>query len=233
MRLRLLAIAGIILFFLIYTVPPGAAEELVQSAPLVLFGIQSTNVHSLDRVMPTRALRSWRTVLYRHEKNNAFAFGNYSMSNLVRKQWETLAARFPSMSPVQQLQAINAFFNHLPGESARIGYGKEYWAYPAKFLSRYRGDCKAYAAAKFLALRHLDWPEDKLWLVSVYNLPRKEAHAVVAAQWDGQVFILDNLSRPKDLIVPHEKQASIYHPMKAFNERTVWVFPSGPYGKRP
>ena len=130
------------------------------------------------------------------------------------------------MSKVQQLQTVSAFINQLPGESEPLGYGEEHWAYPAEFFRRYRGDCKAYAAAKYLALRYLGWPEDELWVVLVFHLSRNEGHAVVAAKRDGQVFILDNLSRPKDLIIANEMQASIYSPVLALNETTVWFFPN-------
>jgi len=224
-RMRVLAFAGTILFLLAYTIPGAAAEKSAPPAPLILFGAQSTNVYPLDRVKSKGMIEYWRTVLHKHGENNAFASGNNSMSQPVRKQWEALTAKFPKLSQTQQLQTISAFINQLPGESDHIGYGEEHWAYPAEFLSRYRGDCKAYAAAKYLALRHLGWPEEALWLVLVFHLSHNEGHAVGAAQKDGQIFILDNLSRPKDLIMPHEKQASIYRPVLAFNETTVWFFP--------
>ena len=221
--MRARAFAGTLLFFLACAAFPGAAGE--SPTPLTLFGAQSTNAYPLDRVQAGRMVDYWRTVLRQHGENNAFAPGNASMSPPVRKQWEALTAQFPRMSRAQQLQTVTAFVNQLPGEPDQIGYGEEHWAYPAEFFSRYRGDCKAYAAAKYLALRQLGWPEDKLWLVLLFYPSRNEGHAVVAAERDGKIFILDNLSRPRDLVLPHEMQAPIYRPVMAFNETTVWVFP--------
>jgi predicted transglutaminase-like cysteine proteinase len=164
--------------------------------------------------------------MQRHREDDAFAPGNASMNQPRRKQWEALKATFPQMSPKERLRAINAFFNLVPVGLDIHNYGQEeYWAYPAEFLRKYSGDCEDIAIAKYFALRHLGWPKDSLWLVLVRDVQRKAGHAVIAARLGRQTFILDNLSRPRDRIVPHEAQAPIYRPILAMNETMVWVFP--------
>ena len=234
--MRAIIFAWTMLFFLICAVPAATAAsetnavESVLPPALSLFGAESTNAYPLALVKPEGMIGRWLSVLRRHGEDDAFALSSDSMNLYVRDQWDTLSTKFSSMPQEQRLQAVSAFFNQIPGESDLIGYGKEHWAYPAEFLRKYRGDCKAYAAAKYLALRHLGWPKDKLWLVLVDDLPRKAGHAVLAVRLGERIFILDNLSRPKDLIMPHEKQASIYIPLLALNETTVWVF-SGKFDK--
>lgn len=231
--MRAFILAGISFILLAFAVAGDAtasaihAEETAPLPGMSLFGVASADTYLLTQVDASGAIERWYAVLLRHKKDNAFASGNDSMSRPVRRQWEALKAKIPAMSALKRLRAVNAFFNQVPSKSDLDNYGEEeYWAIPAEFMRKYSGDCDDIAIAKYLALRHVNWPQNDLWLVLVRDVPHKAGHAVVAARSDGQIFILDNLNRPKDRLVPHEKQAALYRPLLALNETTVWVFPA-------
>ena len=219
-----LVLVGIAILLLIFAAR-ARSEESASLSSMTLFGAESTSAYPLTRVQPAGSIERWHTVLQRHREDDAFASGNTCMSQPMRKQWEALNVKFPQMSPLERLQAINAFFNLVPiGKDLNIYGQEEYWAYPAEFFRKSIGDCEDIAIAKYFALRHLNWPKNDLWLVLIHDLRRKTGHAVVAARHKGSIFILDNLSRPRGRIVPHEAQAAIYSPILALNETSAWVF---------
>jgi predicted transglutaminase-like cysteine proteinase len=68
------------------------------------------------------------------------------------------------------------------------------WLTPLEAIDS-NGDCKAYAIAKYFALREAGIAADHLRLVIVHpNNGRPENHMVVATLWQDQWFILDNLT---------------------------------------
>lgn len=204
------------------SVHAGSAGEF---APLTLFGFTSKETYPLARMHNSGVIARWREVMGKHAKDNAFAPGNNAMKVFMRRQWETLTAKYAGMSPEERLRTVGAFFNHIPSKTDQANHGqKEYWAYPAEFIRKNGGDCEDYALAKYLALRHFGWPDQNMWLVLVTDLKRKADHAVLAVNLDGRVFILDNLSRPKDLIMLQSSYTRQYSPILAVNGLGIWNF---------
>ena len=68
---------------------------------------------------------------------------------------------------------------------------EDYWATPYQFLSRAKGDCEDFSAAKYLALRALGFHSNQLRLVVGYDRVRGGAHTVTLAVVDGQAMMLD------------------------------------------
>jgi len=56
------------------------------------------------------------------------------------------------------------------------------------------GDCKAYATAKYFALREVGIPAERIRLVIVHERNRVDDHIVVAVYQDDRWLILDNLN---------------------------------------
>ena len=130
------------------------------------------------------------------------------------------------MDELTLLRTVNAFFNKFPYASDMENYGMDdYWPTLADFFSRRSGDCKAYALAKYFALRALGMPDDKLRIVLLMHIPtRKANHAVLAVDTARGVFILDSHTRPIDLILPQEKFSLQFIPFFMFNEKGRWTF---------
>lgn len=68
----------------------------------------------------------------------------------------------------------------------------EYWATPLKTFAKGAGDCEDYAIAKYVALRELGVPAERLRLVVVRDNKANDYHAVAAVRSGRRWMILDN-----------------------------------------
>ncbi len=116
---------------------------------------------------------------------------------------------------LSQLFTVNRIGNR---QTYRGDDGHNSWASPLEFLAR-SGDCEDYAIFKYALLRHLGLPMDALRVVLLRQVGNTRAHAVLAAQVDGNTYILDNLS---ELVLPHEALVN-YRPVYSFNEERRWA----------
>jgi predicted transglutaminase-like cysteine proteinase len=82
------------------------------------------------------------------------------------------------------------------------------------------GDCKAYATAKYFALREVGIPADRVRLVIVHERNHVEDHMVVAVYKDDRWLILDNLT----LALVQDTDASEYAPLFVLDDRGVRLF---------
>nr|WP_228050871.1 transglutaminase-like cysteine peptidase [Pontibacterium sinense] len=133
------------------------------------------------------------------------------------------------MPEQEKLQRINKFFNlHVYyDEDKKIWQKADYWATPLETLARARGDCEDFTIAKYISLRLLDIPANKLKLTYVNLYPvigdnsEKQAHMVLAYYPDEQSdpLILDNL---QGKILPASKRPEL-KPVFSFNDSTMWI----------
>lgn len=134
----------------------------------------------------------------------------------------------------KKLKEINEFVNRkilISGEDIDIWGKADYWATPLESIGRGAGDCEDYSIAKYLFLRELGVPNDKLRLTYVraqIGGPHSrifQAHMVLSYYTtpNAEPLILDNLigdirvaSRRPDL-----------KPIFGFNSNGLWVGSSG------
>jgi Bacterial transglutaminase-like cysteine proteinase BTLCP len=115
--------------------------------------------------------------------------------------------------------AANRFSNDWRYKADDQNYGRrDYWATPLEFL-RHSGDCEDYAIVKYVSLRQLGFTPEQLRLVVVRDVVRDLAHAVLAVYLDGEVYILDNLTKA----VLQQERISQYVPYYSINETTRWA----------
>lgn len=140
--------------------------------------------------------------------------------------WKSMMEEARGQPVDQQLNLVNNFFNR------RIRYEldpavwqqNDYWASPLEFMGRGMGDCEDYSISKYVTLKLLGVPDEKLRLIYVRARTAgalTEAHMVLGYYEDptGEPLILDNLitsvrpaSRRKDL-----------SPVFSFNSQGLWV----------
>ena len=169
-----------------------------------LSGFKSLNENAL-LATPPYLQQMWNSVLDRHVPEKAFGNNQNLMDSYKRQQWKNIAAGWRGMTPDKKLRVINGFFNSWPSKSDQAIYGKaEYWATPEEMMQKGAGDCEDYAISKYLALRYLNWPAKDLWLVLVLDKTKRTHHAVLAARYGSTTFILDNLSKPRYLLIPED-----------------------------
>lgn len=137
---------------------------------------------------------------------------NDSKANLVSGKADTQAA----------LQRTNTFFNQVPYYNDIRHWGVEdYWATPVEMLGSFGGDCEDYSVGKYLTLKDLGVPIEKLRITYVRALRLNESHMVLAyyPQPNADPLILDNL-------IPDIKPASQrtdLEPVYSFNDDDLWL----------
>lgn len=164
----------------------------------------------------------WTTALSRYFEERGKQPGICEDPKFNRCHWQTwqkLLADQAGKPPAAQLEAVNRFMNQFRYITDPINWGvDDYWESPAQFLSRF-GDCEDYAIAKFLSLRALGWPNEKLRVVVLQDLNLKIPHAVLVVQLEGKSMVLDNQ-------IPQVVEATTirhYRPIFSVNETSWWL----------
>jgi len=120
------------------------------------------------------------------------------------------------------LQKTNDFYNQVPYFSDLEHWGvDDYWATPVEFIASFGGDCEDYAIAKYMTLKDLGIPIERLRITYVRAINIGETHMVLAyyPRPDADPWILDNL-------IPEIKQASLRKdlvPVYSFNDDDLWL----------
>ena len=187
------------------------------ATPPPLFGTSEFRGESLD------ALPKWQRVLSRIDREQATyqacARGSQACPSRAAVAWQSVVRSQMGRPPIEQLQAVNRFLNDWRYKADEQNYGRrDYWATPLEFL-RYSGDCEDYAIAKYVTLRQLGFTPEQLRVVVVRDALRDIAHAVLAVYLDGEVYILDNLTKA---VLPQERIGH-YVPYYSINETTRWA----------
>ena len=100
-----------------------------------------------------------------------------------------------------------------------INYGvPDYWATPVQFFVK-DGDCEDYAITKYLSLRSLGWPAEKMRIVVLQDMNLNIAHAVLVVQLNGKGYVLDN--QISQLVT--DDQILHYRPIYSINENAWWL----------
>jgi predicted transglutaminase-like cysteine proteinase len=142
--------------------------------------------------------------------------------------WQAKIRSVQGLPPQRQMEELNRFFNSWTYRLDQENYAVEdYWATPLEFLHR-SGDCEDYAIIKYVSLRALGFPADKLRIVVVRDVLRNIAHAVLAVYLDNDILIMDSLF---DGVLPHH-QVTFYSPQYSVNEKRRWAHIT-PIPRRP
>lgn len=142
---------------------------------------------------------------------------------LVRDTQTAKAA--DSRSDQLALTRANGFFNQVPYVTDLRNWGSEdYWATPVEMLGTYGGDCEDYSIGKFLTLKAIGVPVDRLRITYVRATKIGETHMVLAyyPTPDAEPLILDNLVGE---IKPASQRPDL-DPVYSFNDEDLWL-PNG------
>lgn len=94
----------------------------------------------------------------------------------------------------------------------------DYWSHPIEFFER-GGDCEDFAIAKYVSLRALGVPEDRLRIAIVHDLQKDIPHAVLVVYTDTGALILDN-QNPR---AENERYVTRYRPIFTINRNAWWL----------
>ncbi|MDD2808191.1 transglutaminase-like cysteine peptidase [Rhodoferax sp.] len=120
------------------------------------------------------------------------------------------------------IKLVNTFFNQVPYFTDAQHWGQtDYWATPNEMLASFGGDCEDYSISKYLSLKEIGVPIDKLRVTYVRALNLGESHMVLAyyATPDADPLILDNLIGD---IKPASQRPDL-QPVYGFNDEDLWM----------
>ena len=120
------------------------------------------------------------------------------------------------------LRKVNDFFNHVPYyEDIDHWRVQDYWATPVEMLASNGGDCEDYAIAKYLTLKDLGIPVERMRITYVKALNLDVSHMVLAyyPTPDSDPWILDNLVEDISLA---SRRADL-EPVYSFNDDDLWA----------
>lgn len=139
-------------------------------------------------------------------------------SRLIR-EWRADLEQFRGMSLKSMAIKVNNLVNRSPYILDNKNWGKsDYWATPTEFLRR-GGDCEDFAIAKYMALRMLGVPEERLRVVIVHDNQKNIPHAVLVVYTDQDAWILDN--QVKTLV--STGSGLRYRPIFSINRTSWWL----------
>lgn len=136
--------------------------------------------------------------------------------------WEALIDRHGNATEVEQVLAVNRFFNRREFVADIEHWGRQdYWATPLEFLATNAGDCEEFANAKYMTLRAMGVPEERLRVTYVDAIHLQQAHMVLAwyPEPGAEPRILDNLV---DSIQPASQRTDL-DPVYSFNGTDLWL----------
>lgn len=163
-----------------------------------------------------KGVPSWTSMLERNKKNPLLVAGAKLNSSTG---WDDFKKKLQTMSPMEQLKAVNRFWNQWPYRLDPEVYKKpDYWATPDEFR-RNSGDCEDYGIAKYHTLKELGFSPDNMRIVVLMETIRNIAHAVLVVYMDGDAWVLDNLSNS---VLSHSRYKN-YVPQFSVNEKFRWA----------
>lgn len=192
-----------------------AATGSAEAYPM-LFGSREIKSAKLEK------FRKWNDVLARYQAGEAKGKRKCRVSRVNRckaQKWEAFLKDIASRPLRDQIDAVNSYFNRLQYIVDPVNYGKkDYWATPVQFFNK-NGDCEDYAISKYMSLRKLGVPVEKMRIVVLRDLNLKVAHAVLVVYYKGEPLILDNQISQ----VISADRIRHYRPIYSINEKYWWL----------
>lgn len=164
------------------------------------------------------------------ERVREFALGRFGADAAAAVlAWQRMLDEAAGAGELEQLGRVNSFFNRrLRFEDDIVVWRQsDYWASPLETLARGAGDCEDFAIAKYVSLRLLGIPDERLRLIYVRarsggaGSTLSQAHMVVGfypAQ-DEEPLVLDNLVGE---IRPASRRPDLF-PIFSFTAEGLWV----------
>lgn len=143
--------------------------------------------------------------------------------------WRQLLDDATALDEPEKLARVNTFINRRTSfEDDRIVWQQQdYWATPLETLARGAGDCEDFSIAKYVSLRLLGIPAERLRLIYVRatigaaDSGVSQAHMVLGyfPTPDAEPLVLDNLIGD---IRPASRRPDLF-PIFSFNDAGLWV----------
>ncbi len=173
-----------------------------------LFGSTEKQSNSLT------AFTKWTAMFDRFDNALNTPGGQQSM-NSFKTQLEFLRG----LPMNKMVSGVNEIVNRVPYINDSNIYGQsDYWATPVEFLKN-GGDCEDFAITKYVALRALGIPEERMRILILQDLQKNIPHAVLVVYTDNGAVLLDNQIKS----VTSVDRISHYKPIFSINRDGWWL----------
>jgi predicted transglutaminase-like cysteine proteinase len=134
------------------------------------------------------------------------------------KEWLVFLDGLQGQSDDRKISAVNAYLNKIKFVADAKNYGRtDHWATPTEFLNR-GGDCEDYAITKYISLRVLGIPKEKMRLAIVEDHVMRIPHAVLVVYNNLQAKILDN----QNPAIMNSAEIQRYTPIYSISQMAWW-----------
>jgi len=168
--------------------------------------------------------RRFELVLLRHQTTvkNAAAQCEAGERGACRlEDWQEFLAEIANEDEAEQLYRVNRYMNHYRYRTDQRNWRRsDFWAVPEQLFER-GGDCEDYVIAKYISLRALGIPAERLRVVVVYDRKKRGDHAVLLVFGVHETLVLDNRRKR---VVGWADTRSRYKPYYSLNENSVWIY---------
>jgi len=167
--------------------------------------------------------RRFELVLLRHQTTiqkaaASCAAGERSACRV--EDWQAFLHDIAQDDEGDQFYRVNRYMNHYRYRTDRRNWRRpDYWAVPEQLFDR-GGDCEDFAIAKYLSLRAIGFPAERMRVVVVYDRKDREDHAILLVSGARETLVLDNKYRR---VVSWEDTRARYKPYYSLNENSVWI----------
>jgi predicted transglutaminase-like cysteine proteinase len=200
----------------------------------------SSAIHSLTKNMLLRMVSLFVLMLFFFSALYADGYDFNKFSSQARLKYNDeafkmateinqLVIQLKSAPESEKLKQINDFFNRRIefGDDIFIWGVSDYWASPLETIGKGAGDCEDFSIAKYVFLKIVGIPNEKLRLTYVKaqfireGAPVVQAHMVLSyyATPQSDPLILDNLNTN---ILPASSRPDL-SPVFTFNDKGLWV----------
>ena len=165
--------------------------------------------------------KQWANIMDRFRSEISQA--GYCQASLFTRcsfqEWQSELDRINGRDLISQLDAVNRYMNKVRYVPDVRNYRQnDYWAAPVEFLTN-GGDCEDYAIAKYMSLRALGVPDERMRIVVLMDTSKRQGHAVLVVATNSGLMMLDNL---RSEVTPVERVAH-YMPVFSMNQSGWWV----------
>lgn len=147
-------------------------------------------------------------------------FGKQAVEKVLA--WEALIIDAQVEDEQVKLELVNRFMNQMEFISDQDHWQQtDYWATPLEFLATNGGDCEDYSVAKYVTLRMLGVPSEKMRLMYVKSKTYGVSHMVLTyyPSKDDVPLVLDNLE--EEILLASERPD--LEPVLSFNGDGQWL----------
>ncbi len=184
-----------------------ASFEKIRNYP-ALFGAKEKRSTNL------KAFTKWSDMFKRFDSAL-----NKNSSQRIIQELKIELAEYKSSSIYQMAKKVDAMMNKKKYIVDSKNWGKsDYWATPIEFMTR-GGDCEDFAIAKYVALRALGVPENRMRIAIVQDLEKNMPHAILIVYSERGAVILDNQSKT----MKTASSVKHYKPIFSINREAWWL----------